>query len=72
MFEGRTQQSEQLMTEGVDEWLQVRSSQCEKKLLEAEGREDATHGGDRKKLKDKKNNTSHIFLWQRRLNHETV
>lgn len=56
MFGGRSQQSEQRMAE--DEQLHVRSSQSEKKLLGAEGRDDTTHGGDRKELKEKKNNTT--------------
>lgn len=59
MFEGRTQQSEQLRTE--DERVHVRSSQSEKTLLGDEGRDDTTHGGDRKELKEKRNNTSHRF-----------
>lgn len=59
MFEGRTQQSEQLMTE--NQRLHARSSQSEKKLQGAEGRDDTTHGGDRKELKEKNDNTSHIF-----------
>lgn len=59
MFEGRTQQSEQLRTE--DERVHVRSSQSEKTLLGDEGRDDTTHGGDGKELKEKRNNTSHRF-----------
>lgn len=59
MFEGRTQQSEQLRTE--DERVHVRSSQSEETLLGDEGRDDARHGGDRKELKEKRNNTSHRF-----------
>lgn len=59
MFEGRTQRSEQLMTK--NQRLHISSSQFEKKLLGAEGRDDTTHGGDGTELKEKKNNTSHIF-----------
>lgn len=60
MFEGRTQQSEQLRTE--DERVHVRSSQSEKTLLGDEGRDDTTHGGDRNTEREEKQHKSQIFL----------
>lgn len=58
-MEAEVNKAEQRVTES--EQLHIRSSQSEKELLGAEGKDDTTHGGDRKELKEKKKHHKTYF-----------